>query len=76
MICSRVLENVKPIGSFIPLYAAKVVTDRVSGFSKGFGFVKYATIEDAESGIKGMDGQVNKDTLDDFLFKIAKVVEY
>ncbi|XP_057790716.1 LOW QUALITY PROTEIN: organelle RRM domain-containing protein 2, mitochondrial [Salvia miltiorrhiza] len=36
---------------------AKVVTDRVSGFSKGFGFVKYATIEDAESGIKGMDGQ-------------------
>ncbi|KAL1567061.1 Organelle RRM domain-containing protein 2, mitochondrial [Salvia divinorum] len=36
---------------------AKVVSDRVSGFSKGFGFVKYATIEDAASGIKGMDGQ-------------------
>ncbi|KAH6795649.1 hypothetical protein C2S51_036635 [Perilla frutescens var. frutescens] len=36
---------------------AKVVTDRVSGFSKGFGFVKYATIADAEAGIKGMDGQ-------------------
>ncbi|KAK6132970.1 hypothetical protein DH2020_033261 [Rehmannia glutinosa] len=37
---------------------AKVVTDRVSGYSKGFGFVKYATLEDAEAGIKGMDGQV------------------
>ncbi|EPS66753.1 hypothetical protein M569_08025, partial [Genlisea aurea] len=36
---------------------ARVVTDRVSGHSKGFGFVKYATLEDAESGIKGMDGQ-------------------
>ncbi|XP_011097944.1 glycine-rich RNA-binding protein 2, mitochondrial isoform X2 [Sesamum indicum] len=36
---------------------AKVVTDRVSGYSKGFGFVQYATIEHAEAGIKGMDGQ-------------------
>ncbi|KAL3576759.1 hypothetical protein D5086_022042 [Populus alba] len=36
---------------------ARVVTDRVSGYSKGFGFVKYATLEDAAEGIKGMDGQ-------------------
>ncbi|KAI3457020.1 hypothetical protein Pfo_013683 [Paulownia fortunei] len=36
---------------------AKVVTDRVSGYSKGFGFVRYATIEEAAAGIKGMDGQ-------------------
>ncbi|KAI8011494.1 hypothetical protein LOK49_LG06G00583 [Camellia lanceoleosa] len=36
---------------------ARVVTDRVSGYSKGFGFVKYATIEDAAEGIKGMDGK-------------------
>ena len=35
---------------------ARVVTDRVSGYSKGFGFVKYATLQDAESGMKGMDG--------------------
>ncbi|KAG9158448.1 hypothetical protein Leryth_013183 [Lithospermum erythrorhizon] len=34
----------------------RVVTDRVSGYSKGFGFVKYKTIEEAEAGIKGMDG--------------------
>uniref|UniRef100_G3MLI3 RRM domain-containing protein n=1 Tax=Amblyomma maculatum TaxID=34609 RepID=G3MLI3_AMBMU len=36
---------------------ARVVTDRVSGYSKGFGFVKYATLEDAAEGIKGMDGK-------------------
>ncbi|KAK9673995.1 hypothetical protein RND81_12G203900 [Saponaria officinalis] len=36
---------------------AKVVTDRVSGFSKGFGFVRYATTEEAKSGIEGMHGQ-------------------
>ncbi|CAL9206910.1 unnamed protein product [Musa hybrid cultivar] len=36
---------------------ARVVTDRVSGYSKGFGFVRYATLEEAEAGIKGMDGK-------------------
>ncbi|XP_047324219.1 organelle RRM domain-containing protein 2, mitochondrial-like [Impatiens glandulifera] len=36
---------------------ARVVTDRVSGYSKGFGFVKYVTTEEAAQGIKGMDGQ-------------------
>lgn len=41
------------------LFAAKVVTDHASGYSKGFGFVNYATIEEAASGIKGMDGQVS-----------------
>lgn len=42
--------------------SARVVTDRVSGYSKGYGFVRYATLEDAEAGIKGMDGQVSCDT--------------
>ncbi|BAT89875.1 Organelle RRM domain-containing protein [Vigna angularis] len=36
---------------------ARVVADRVSGYSKGFGFVQYATIEDAAKGIEGMDGK-------------------
>jgi RNA recognition motif-containing protein len=36
---------------------ARVVTDRVTGFSKGFGFVRYATVEDAAKGIEGMDGK-------------------
>ncbi|KAM1857509.1 hypothetical protein ACFX14_007609 [Malus domestica] len=38
---------------------ARVVTDRVSGYSKGFGFVKYVTLEDAAKGIEGMDGKVS-----------------
>ncbi|GAB4849575.1 Organelle RRM domain-containing protein 2, mitochondrial [Ancistrocladus abbreviatus] len=36
---------------------ARVVTDRVSGYSKGFGFVRYATTEEAAAGIQGMDGK-------------------
>ncbi|GAU49787.1 hypothetical protein TSUD_94280 [Trifolium subterraneum] len=36
---------------------ARVITDRVSGYSKGFGFVQYATLEDAAKGIEGMDGK-------------------
>ncbi|XP_047968028.1 organelle RRM domain-containing protein 2, mitochondrial [Salvia hispanica] len=47
----------KEFAKFGEVVQAKVVTDRVSGFSKGFGFVKYATIEDATSGLKAMDGQ-------------------
>jgi len=43
--------------------AARVVTDRVSGYSKGFGFVRYATLEEAAQGIKGMDGQVSSSTV-------------
>ncbi|KAL2483621.1 RNA-binding (RRM/RBD/RNP motif) family protein [Forsythia ovata] len=42
---------------FGEVVSAKVVTDRVSNYSKGFGFVNYATLEGAEAGIKGMDGQ-------------------
>ncbi|KAK3040261.1 hypothetical protein RJ639_028176 [Escallonia herrerae] len=43
------------------LYAAKVVTDRGTNYSKGFGFVRYTTIEEAAAGIKGMDGSVSSD---------------
>ncbi|URE07912.1 hypothetical protein MUK42_19187 [Musa troglodytarum] len=38
---------------------ARVVTDRVSGYSKGFGFVRYATLAEAAEGINGMDGKVS-----------------
>ncbi|KAA8523768.1 hypothetical protein F0562_010191 [Nyssa sinensis] len=31
---------------------AKVVTDCASGYSKGFGFVRYATLEEAAAGIR------------------------
>ena len=42
---------------FILLCAAKVVTDRVSGRSKGFGFVRYATIEEAEKARQEMNAK-------------------
>ncbi|KAJ0103303.1 hypothetical protein Patl1_04450 [Pistacia atlantica] len=38
---------------------ARVVTDQVSGYSKGFGFLRYATLEDTAKGIEGMDGKVS-----------------
>ncbi|OIW17323.1 hypothetical protein TanjilG_22435 [Lupinus angustifolius] len=36
---------------------AKVIIDRETGRSRGFGFITYATSEDASSAIQGMDGQ-------------------
>ncbi|KAM0953580.1 putative RNA recognition motif domain, nucleotide-binding alpha-beta plait domain superfamily [Dioscorea sansibarensis] len=39
------------------LVEAKVITDRVSGRSKGFGFVTYATIEEAEKAREGMNAK-------------------
>lgn len=40
------------------LLPAKIVTDRVSGKSKGFGFVTYACEDEAEKAITQMDGRV------------------
>lgn len=34
------------------------MTDRNSGYSRGFGFVRYETVEEAARGIEGMDGKV------------------
>ncbi|KAI4346667.1 hypothetical protein L6164_007544 [Bauhinia variegata] len=36
---------------------ARVILDRESGRSRGFGFITYASTEDASSAIQGMDGQ-------------------
>lgn len=36
---------------------ARVITDRESGRSKGFGFVTYATIQDAEKAKEGMNAK-------------------
>jgi RNA recognition motif-containing protein len=35
---------------------AKIITDRVSGRSKGFGFVTMKTVEDAKKAIEEMNG--------------------
>ncbi|KAK9084955.1 hypothetical protein Sjap_025366 [Stephania japonica] len=42
---------------FGQVVSARVVTDRNSGYSKGFGFVRYASLEEAAKGIEGMDGK-------------------
>ncbi|GKV05783.1 hypothetical protein SLEP1_g17750 [Rubroshorea leprosula] len=39
------------------LVEAKIVTDRATGRSKGFGFVTYMTIEEAEKAREGMNAK-------------------
>ena len=42
--------------SFGAIESCRVQTDQVTGHSKGYGFVKFATIEAAEDAIKSLDG--------------------
>ena len=37
--------------------SAKIIMDRESGRSKGFGFVEMASDEEAQAAVSGMDGQ-------------------
>lgn len=37
---------------------AKVIVDRETGRSKGFGFITYTSNEDASSALQALDGQV------------------
>jgi RNA recognition motif-containing protein len=43
---------------FAPFVSAKVIMDRETGRSRGFGFVTYSTNEEAGAAITGMDGKV------------------
>lgn len=43
-------------GEFGELESATVVMDKMSGRSRGFGFVEYASDEDAAKAIEAMDG--------------------
>ncbi|GAB4836772.1 hypothetical protein Ancab_001684 [Ancistrocladus abbreviatus] len=43
--------------AFGQIVEAKVIVDRVSGRSKGFGFVTYSTIEEAEKAREGMNAK-------------------
>lgn len=42
----------------LDIFPVKVIMDRETGRSRGFGFITFATSEDASSAIQGMDGQV------------------
>lgn len=48
--------------------SAKVITDRETGRSKGFGFVEYESDSDADAAIEGMNGK-------DFLGRNVNVSE-
>ncbi|KAK9138396.1 hypothetical protein Sjap_008990 [Stephania japonica] len=50
----RLTEAFSPFGQLVE---AKVIVDRVSGKSKGFGFVKYTTIEEAEKARQDMNAK-------------------
>lgn len=57
---SRLTTDEKLRDAFSPfgrLTEVKVITDRVTGRSKGFGFVGYETIEEAEKAKQGMNAK-------------------
>ncbi|GAV62692.1 RRM_1 domain-containing protein [Cephalotus follicularis] len=57
---SRLTTDEKLKEAFAPfgqLVESKVITDRVTGSSKGFGFVTYATVEEAERAKEGMNAK-------------------
>jgi RNA recognition motif-containing protein len=43
--------------AFGTVASAVVITDRMSGRSKGFGFVEMSSPEEAQAAIEGMDGK-------------------
>lgn len=47
-------EMAKPFGEIV---SAKVIEDKFSGRSKGFGFVEYTNAEDADKAIEALNGK-------------------
>lgn len=47
-------ELAQPFGDII---SAKVISDKFSGRSKGFGFVEFTNDDDAEKAIEGLNGK-------------------
>lgn len=53
-----IFHNMKLKLFVLDILPVKVIMDRETGRSRGFGFITFATSEDASSAIQGMDGQV------------------
>lgn len=56
--------------------AARVINDRESGRSRGFGFVSFANGDDAKSAMDAMDGKVSQDKIHCYSFSIWATVLY
>lgn len=50
-------ELQEAFAAFGKVVSARVITDRDTGRSKGFGFVEFETEEEAKAAIDGMDGK-------------------
>jgi len=56
--------------------AARVITDRDTGRSRGFGFVNYTNSDDANAAISGMDGKVSQTCTSYDLFQVVKHIPH
>lgn len=54
--------------------AAQIVTDRVSDRSKGFGFVTFASEDEAHKALEEMNGKVNPCLLYSFIHLILLIL--
>lgn len=57
-------------GQFGQVVSANLITDRMTGRSKGFAFVEFATEEEALKAVEGLHGQVFQDR--DLVVNVAR----
>jgi len=43
--------------SYGPITSVRIVTDKFTGMSKGFGFVEMETVDDARKAVEGLNGK-------------------